>query len=98
MKINKNYILAVYVFLARARWRPLITRAKQWPGKAEDEWIRDQDGMEEPAAWDENGTRRQYDGAEDTDGNHVNKINSRADGRRKDISRIHGNIDAVPSP
>ena len=65
------------------------------PGRAEDEWTRDQDGMEEPAAQDENGTRRQYDSVEDAGVNHVGKINSKVERRRKYISKIHGNVDAV---
>ena len=52
--------------------------------------------MEEPAARDENGTRRQFDGAKDTSVNHVGKINSKAEGRKKNIRKIHGNVDAVP--
>ena len=31
------------------------TRAKQWPGIAEDKRRRDQDGMEKPAAQDKSG-------------------------------------------
>ena len=48
-------MLAVCVFLAKARWRPSTTRAKQWPGKAEDERTRNQDGMEKTAVQDESG-------------------------------------------
>ena len=56
------------------------------------ERTRDQDDREEPAAQEENGTRRLYDGAEDTGVNHIGKINSRSEGRRKNISRIPGNM------
>ena len=82
--------------MARACRRPSTIHTKQWSGRAEDEWTRDQDGMEEPAAQDENGTRRQYDSVEDAGVNHVGKINSKAERRRKYISKIHGNVDAVP--
>ena len=43
--------------LARARLRSLTTHAKQWPGKAEDEWTRD---WERSMARDESGARSQW--------------------------------------
>ena len=80
-------MLAVCVFLAKARWRPSTTRAKQWPGKAEDERTRNQDGMEKTRRKRCSGREAvamicissKYDGAEDSgaedlgvDGSHVN--------------------------